>query len=74
MNRPHPDIMEPSAVDRWLLEANERLGKAEAVASDRAVRDAIRAARKALKPAIERARHILDDERLRGARQQDLPL
>lgn len=64
--------MEPGAVDRWLLEADERLRNAETVAKDVGVRDAIRAARKALKPGLVRARRILDDVRLAGAQQQTL--
>ena len=74
MKRPSPDTMEPAAVDRLLLEANERLRNADAVATDRTVRDAIRRARKELEPAVARARTILEDAKLRGATQQELPM
>lgn len=72
MNRPNADTIEPAAVDRWLLEANERLRNAEVAATDRSIRDAIRRARKELEPAVARARQILEDARLRGATQQEL--
>ena len=74
MNRPSPDTIELAAVDRWLLEANERLRNADAAATDRTVRDAIRRARAELEPAVRRARQILDDAKLKGATQQELPI
>ena len=74
MTRPDPETMESGAVVRWLIEADERLANAEVTTLDRSVRDAIRSARRAVRPAVDRARRIHDDGRLRGARQQDLPL
>lgn len=68
----NPETIEPAAVDRWLIEAEERLRNAETLTKDHAVRDAVRSARKELEPALRRARQILDDERLRHARQQEL--
>ncbi len=73
MNRPSPDTIELAAVDRWLLEANALLRNADVACTDRGIRDAIRRARKELEPAVSRARHILDDAKLRGATQQELP-
>lgn len=70
--RPSPDTMAPRALDRWLVEAEERLANAETLAEDVLVRDSIRAARKALKPATIRARRLYNDARLRGAKQQEL--
>jgi len=73
MTRPNPDTLNLFTVDRWLVDANTVLRSAELAAEDRATRDAIRRARKELEPALHRARLALDDARLRGAIQLDLP-
>lgn len=73
LGRPSIDTAEAHAVVRELVRAENALSVAETVTNDRGVRDAIREARRPLRGATERARRIYGDERLRHARQPEIP-
>ena len=51
---------EERAVRGWVGEAGAKLGHAARLADDAVVRDSVKAALKALAPAIERAQLLLD--------------
>lgn len=69
---PTTETIEPLAVLRWVTEADTLLGQAAVLTKDLTIEDALKKARKELGPAVRRARLILDDRRLKVAKQPSL--